>query len=113
MPAFYEVKMMYRNPKNIKQEIKLFFFYLVDLGIVAGSVMASVYFAKLMPISPMMKFVIALYLLAFVVGVWMCVRTPNHPKERNILMLYYLFKMDRNRYHEVEFKRNSRGKIEL
>lgn len=57
--------MMYRNPKNIKQEIKLFFFYLVDLGIVAGSVMASVYFAKLMPISPMMKF--ALYLLAFVV----------------------------------------------
>lgn len=102
---------MYRNPKNIKQEIKLFFFYLVDLGIVAGCVMCSVYFAKLMPVSPLMKF--AFYVLAFIVGVWMCVRTPNHPKERNILMVYYLVRMDRNRYHEVEFKRNKRGKIEV
>lgn len=102
---------MYRNPKNIKQEIKLFFFYLVDLGIVAGCVMASVYIAKLTPINPTMKFI--LYILAFCIGVWSCIRTPNHPKERNILMVYYLLKMDRNRYHEIEFKRNKRGKIEL
>lgn len=102
---------MYRNPKNIKQEIKLFFFYLLDLGIVACNVMVSVYFAKLLPISPTMK--LLLYVLAFVIGVWMCVRTPNHPKERNILMVYYLFRMDRNRYHEIEFKRNKRGKAEL
>lgn len=102
---------MYRNPKNIKQEIKLFFFYLVDLGIVAGSVMTSVYFAKIMPITPTMKF--ALYILAFIFGIWMCIRTANHPKERNILMVYYLLRMDRNRYHEIEFKRNKRGKIEI
>lgn len=101
---------MYRNPKNIKQEIKLFFFFLMDIGIVAGSVMTSVYFAKLMPITPLMKFL--LYILFFIIGVWMCIRTPNHPKERNVLMLYYLFKMDRNRYHEIEFRRNKRGKIE-
>ncbi|KLN95151.1 DUF5592 family protein [Enterococcus cecorum] len=102
---------MYRNPKNIKQEIKLFFFYLVDIGIVAGSVMTSVYLAKIMPITPTMKFVS--YILAFIFGIWMCIRTSNHPKERNILMVYYLLRMDRNRYHEIEFKRNKRGKIEI
>lgn len=101
---------MYRNPKNIKQEIKLFFFYLVDLGIVAGMVMMSVYLAKLMPLTPPMKF--ALYGLSLILGIWMCIRTPSHPKERNALMFYYLLKMDRNRYHEIEFKRNKRGKLE-
>ena len=100
---------MYRNPKNVKQEIKLFFFYIVDLIIVACNVMLSVYLAKLMPLSPAMKF--AFYILFFIVGVWSCIRTANHPKERNILMLYYLIRMDRNRYHDIEFNYNKKGKI--
>lgn len=102
---------MYRNPKEIKQEIKLFFFYLLDLGIVAASVMLSVYLAKMFPVSASMKFL--LYIVFFVIGVALCIRTPNHPKERNLNMIIHLFKMDRNRYHEIEFKKNKRGKIEL
>ncbi|EPY6472545.1 DUF5592 family protein [Clostridium sporogenes] len=102
---------MYRNPKNIKQEIKLFFFYLLDLGIIALSVITSVYFAKVLPISAVMK--LWLYFVAFCFGVWLCVRTPSHPKERNLVMLYHLAKMDRNRYHDIQFIRNKRGKIEL
>lgn len=102
---------MYRNPKNIRQEIKLFFFYLFDLAIVAGSVLFSVYVAKLFPLSPSMN--LLLYFIAFVIGVWCCIRTPNHPKERNIVMVFHMIRMDRNRYHEIEFKRTKRGKIEI
>ncbi|HDI3019245.1 hypothetical protein HYH68_16345 [Clostridium botulinum] len=102
---------MYRNPKNIKQEIKLFFFYLLDLGIIAASVVASVYVAKLLPISAGIK--LLFYIVAFCFGVWLCIRTSAHPKERNLAILYHLIKMDRNRYHDIEFTRNKRGKIEL
>ncbi|HCM90573.1 MULTISPECIES: DUF5592 family protein [Vagococcus] len=102
---------MYRNPKNIKQEIKLFFFYLLDLGIISACVMFSVYFAKLLPISPYMK--LLFYGLSGVVGLWLCVRTPAHPKERNLQIVFHMFSRDKNKYHDVEFKRTKRGKIEL
>lgn len=102
---------MYRNPKNIKQEVKLFFFYLMDIGIVAGCVFFSFYIAKLIPISESMK--ILLYIQSFCFGVWLCVRTPAHPQERNLAMIFHLLKMDRNSYHDVQFLKNKRGKFEL
>lgn len=102
---------MYRNPKNIKQEIKLFFFYLVDIGIVAGCVFFSYYLAQLLPLTELMK--IFLYIQGFCFGVWLCVRTPAHPQERNLNMVFHMLKMDRNSYHDVQFLKNKRGKFKV
>lgn len=101
----------YRNPKNIRQEVKLFFFYLLDLAFVAGCTVFGFEIASKLPLNLPMKF--ALDIISLVFGVWCCIRTKAHPKERNVLMLYYMFKMDKNRYHTIQFERNKKGKVKI
>jgi len=93
---------MYTNPKSTKQEIKLWAFYLVDIGIVAGMLMIATYVKKVIPLGPGMT--IFYYILSAAFGVFLCAKTPSHPTDRNYNILFYLFKMDRNKYHAIEIK---------
>ncbi|MGW8811085.1 DUF5592 family protein, partial [Bacillus velezensis] len=68
---------MYRNPKNTKQEIKLFAFYLLDIGIVAGMLILATYVKKVIPLSGGMT--VFYYILSAAFGVFLCAKTPNHP----------------------------------
>ncbi|ANZ96204.1 DUF5592 family protein [Brochothrix thermosphacta] len=94
---------MYTNPKNIKQEIKILFFYFVDLLIILGGFVVGVALSKALHLSfaPKMILLVITTLFAF----WLCVRAPSHPKERNLSVLFHLFKMDRNHYHSIEIER--------
>jgi len=91
---------MYQNPKSTKQEIKLWAFYLLDIGIVVGMVMIASYVTKLFPLSPTMEMLY--YIVSAVFGVYLCVRTPKHPTDRNLLVLFNLVKADKNNYHSIE-----------
>lgn len=93
---------MYKNPKNTKQEIKLWAFYLLDIAIVAGMLIVATYVMKILPLSNGMT--LFYYILSGAFGIFLCAKTPNHPIDRNISILIYLFKMDRNKYHTLEFK---------
>ena len=93
---------MYTNPKSTKQEIKLWAFYIVDIGIVAAMIMIATYVKKVLPLGP--KMTIFYYILSAVFGVFLCAKTPSHPTERNYNILFYLVKMDRNKYHAIEIK---------
>ena len=42
---------MYHNPKNTKQEIKLWAFYLLDIGIVGAMLFIASYVVKIIPLS--------------------------------------------------------------
>lgn len=91
---------MYRNPKNTKQEIKLFAFYLLDIGIVGLLLIMATYVMKIVPLDPGMK--TFYYILSGAFGVFLCAKTPSHPIDRNFNILLYLFKMDRNKYHAID-----------
>lgn len=93
---------MYKNPKNTKQEIKLWAFYLLDIGIVIGLLIIATYVKKIIPISGGMT--VFYYILSACFGIFLCAKTPSHPIDRNINILVYLFRMDRNKYHAIEFK---------
>lgn len=93
---------MYKNPKNTKQEIKLWAFYLLDIGIVAGMMMLATYVIKIVPLSGTMT--IVYYILSASFGIFLCAKTPNHPIDRNLNILIYLFRMDRNKYHAIDIK---------
>lgn len=93
---------MYHNPKNTKQEIKLWAFYLLDIGIVATMLFIASYVVKVLPLSPAMQ--IFYYILSACFGVFLCTKTPSHPIDRNITILMHLLKMDRNRYHAIDVK---------
>jgi len=93
---------LYNNPKNTKQEIKLFAFYLLDIGIVAAMLMIAVYVNKVLPLTGWMQ--IFYYLISVIFGVFLCVKTPSHPTERNFQILLRIFRMDRNKYHAVDTK---------
>lgn len=43
---------MKRNQKNTKQELKLTFFYLFDLGIITGTLMIALYLSKILLLGP-------------------------------------------------------------
>lgn len=92
---------MIRNPKSTKQEIKLWAFHLIDIGIVAGLVMIASNVVKLFPINGTMT--MFYYILTICFGIFLCMRTPSHPTERNYIVLFNLLKMDRNKYHSIEF----------
>ncbi|WP_052522504.1 DUF5592 family protein [Caldibacillus thermoamylovorans] len=93
---------MYTNPKNTKQEIKLWAFYLLDIGIVGGLLILASYVIKIIPLSATMQ--ITYYILSGCFGVFLCVRTPSHPLDRNLKMFLYILKMDRNKYHPIDIK---------
>lgn len=92
---------MIRNPKNIKQEVKLWFFYMFDLGIIAGTTMLGVYVAKMFPLQP---FVVTLvWIVFFLLGVFLCVRVPQNPKDRMVFMIAYSLFTDRHTYEEISY----------
>lgn len=97
---------MYHNPKNIKQEIKLYFFYLIDIGIVAGMVIAAVQLNKVLLLPGTMQ--LFFYILSGVFGVFLCIKTPSNPTVRNYKVLLNLLKMDRNSYHNFSHEDNNR-----
>uniref|UniRef100_UPI003F49060A DUF5592 family protein n=1 Tax=Bacillus multifaciens TaxID=3068506 RepID=UPI003F49060A len=93
---------MKRNPKNTKQEIKLMFFYLFDLGIIAGIVMFASYLSKILLLGAAAK--ISLYIVAFSLGVFLCIRPFSSPVNRNIKVIKDMFKMDRRKFDAIEIK---------
>lgn len=100
---------MFQNPKNIKQEIKLFFLYIVDIAIVAASIVVSVYIAKIFPLSPAIK--LLSYLVAGLFGIFLCIRTPSHPKDRMLKLIILMFRTDNNKYYDLEFPKEEKGFI--
>uniref|UniRef100_UPI00345024CB DUF5592 family protein n=1 Tax=Carnobacterium sp. TaxID=48221 RepID=UPI00345024CB len=92
--------MNFQNPKSTKQEIKLWAFYLLDIGIIVGMVMIASYITRIIPLSPLME--MFYYIASAIFGIYLCVRTPNHPTDRNIKVLVNLLKMDKNNYHSIE-----------
>ncbi|MFI8496633.1 DUF5592 family protein [Peribacillus butanolivorans] len=93
---------MYKNPKNTKQEIKLFAFYLLDIGIVAALLFIATYVMKVVHLSGGMT--IFYYILSAAFGIFLCAKTPNHPIDRNLSLLLYLLRMDYNKYHAIDIK---------
>lgn len=93
---------MYRNPKNTKQEIKLWAFYLIDIGIVVGMIFIATYVLKVLPLGGTMT--IFYYVISALFGLFLCAKTKNHPIDRNLNILFYLLKMDRNKYHPIDIK---------
>lgn len=94
---------MYQNPKSTKQEIKLWAFYLLDIAIVAGLLILASYVVKVIPLSGTMQ--IFYFVLSAVFGIFLCARTPSHPIDRNLSILLYIIRMDRNKYHAIEIER--------
>lgn len=92
--------MIYRNPKNTKQEIKLWAFYLLDIGIVAAMLIIASHVVKIFPLSPSIQ--IFYYILSACFGIFLCIKTPSHPIDRNLKLLLYIFKMDRNKYNPID-----------
>lgn len=93
---------MYRNPKNTKQEIKLWAFFLLDIGIVGGMLLLANYINKVVPISATMQ--IVNYILFACFGIFLCARSPSYPIDRNFKLIFYIFRMDRNKYHPIDIK---------
>lgn len=93
---------MYHNPKNTKQEIKLWAFYLLDIGIVGAMLFIASYVVKIVPLSGGMQ--IFYFILSACFGIFLCTKTPSHPTDRNITILLHIFRMDRNRYHAIDVK---------
>ena len=94
--------MIFHNPKNTKQEIKLWAFYLLDIALVGAMIFIASYVIKIVPMTGGMQ--IFYYIMSGLFGIFLCAKTPNHPTQRNILILLYLLRMDRNRYHTVDVK---------
>lgn len=90
---------MYKNPKATKQEIKFWFFYFVDLGLMIGLMVMASYIKDMFRLSGKMQ--IVYYILTCAFGVFLCMKTKEHPLDRNIQMLYYLCRTDRNKYYAI------------
>lgn len=91
---------MKRNPKNTKQEIKLAFFYLLDLGLIAGMVIFASYFSKVLLLGPVAK--VLLYIVATALGIFLCIRPFSSPTNRNYKVILDLFKMDRRNFDSIQ-----------
>ncbi|PGZ57832.1 hypothetical protein COE58_24075 [Bacillus cereus] len=91
---------MKRNPKNTKQEIKLAFFYLIDLGVIAGIVMLASYVSKILLLGAVAKFL--LYIVAAALGVFLCIKPFSSPTNRNRKVIIDMFKMDRRKFDSIE-----------
>ncbi|PEF45151.1 hypothetical protein CON22_17875 [Bacillus cereus] len=93
---------MKRNPKNTKQEIKLTFFYLFDLGVIIGVVMVASYLSKVLLLGPVAK--ISLYIVAAALGIFLCIKPFSSPTNRNMKVILDMFKMDRRKFDAIEVK---------
>lgn len=90
---------MYQIPKNTKQEIKLSFIYLRDLGIIAITFFIGSQIFEFFGVHGFMLMIS--YLFLFILGVWFCFKTSSHPVDRNISMITYYLIHNRNQYYEI------------
>lgn len=88
--------------KTTRQEIKLSMFYLKDLAIVLVCGVA-VYFLNDLLQLPLIYFVL-LEIIAIAFAIFLCIRPANSGNVRNITVMKRLFVMDREIYHNQNFK---------
>lgn len=88
-----------RNPKNIKREVKLKLFYVLDITIIAGMLILANYLNTVLYITG--GFSIALYILFGLFGIFLCIKPPNSPTNRNLIVIYHLITFDKNQYSPV------------
>jgi len=91
---------MIRNPKNVKHEIKIAFFYIVDAGLVVTMLILANYIAKIVPVGGFGK--IMFYVIFGVLGLFLCIKPFNSPTNRNIKVIWNMLKMDNRNYHPIE-----------
>jgi len=92
--------MNYINPKNTKQEIKLWAFYLGDAAVVVIMLMIASFFSKILLLPGSMQLIC--YVISFILGVYLCVKSSAHPTQRNYQVIWNLIKWDKNKYHSLE-----------
>lgn len=85
-----------RNPKNVKQEIKLKLFYVLDLVIVVGMLMLANYLSQLLYVKQ--SYSIVLYIVFGLFGIFICIKPPGSPTNRNFMVLLHMFQRDKNKY---------------
>lgn len=85
-----------KNPKNIKREIKLKLFYVLDLAIVTCMIILANYLNTVLYLTG--TFSILLYILFLIFGIFLCIKPPNSPTNRNFVVIYHLLTSDRNQY---------------
>lgn len=90
---------MYQIPKNTKQEIKLSFIYLKDLGIIAITYFIGTNIFDYFGVHGIMT--IISYVFLIVLGIWFCIKTSTHPVDRNVSMLFYFLINNRNQYFDI------------
>jgi len=95
---------MYRNPKRTRQEVKIFFFFLVDGLILAATFAIGSTITDLFNLSPSME--ILSYIFFICLGIWLCIRPNSHPVDRNLFMIAHLIRSDKNRYHCIYTNHN-------
>ncbi|PFB88631.1 DUF5592 family protein [Bacillus thuringiensis] len=91
---------MIRNPKNIKQEIKLAFFYIIDGGIIAIMLILAGYMPNVVPIGGFGR--LMFYVLFGLFGLFLCIKPYNSPTNRNLKVILDMLKMDNKNYHPIE-----------
>ena len=90
---------VYINPKNTRQEIKMWFAPLMDIGIVGGCLFCAMMLNNILLLPSV--FPVVLYILSGLFGLFLCLRTPQHPTDRMVVVLYHILKRDRNRYYPL------------
>jgi len=90
---------VYRNPKNTKQEVKLWIAPLMDIGIVGGCLFLAMILNNALMLPAVLP--IILYILFGLFGLFLCLRTAQSPIDRMAKVLYHIAKRDRNRYHPL------------
>lgn len=95
-------KRIIRNPKNIKREIKLKLFYVLDLAIITGMLILANYINTVLYITG--GFSVTLYVLFGLFGIFLCIKPPNSPTNRNLIVIYHLITFDKNQYTPISDK---------
>lgn len=96
---------MYKNPKSLKPGIKIFFFYVLDFAIVIATVLIGRAILDKFSLSPAVS--VFSYIYLFILGLWLCIRTKEHPVDRNLHMIYFMLLQDKNRYHDFQLSRDN------
>ena len=99
---------MFKNPKNINQEMKFWGIAAWDGILFLGTPLVFFYFSQNLLLTGQMRGI--LVMVGFCLGLYFLARTVT-PNQRNIKKIYHLFKRDRNRYHAFYIdKSTSRGR---
>lgn len=96
---------MYKNPKSLKPGVKIFFFYVLDFAIVIATIIIGRAIFDKFSLSPAIN--IFSYIYLFFLGLWLCIRTKEHPVDRNLHMIYFMLTQDKNRYHDFQLSRDN------